>query len=454
MKKITKVLVIALALGTILAANAAAKVSPEEAGRLGKDLTPLGAERAGNADGSIPAWAGGLKATPNHPHGERHVDPFAEDKILYSITAKNMDQYLDKLSAGQQALLKKYPDSYRMDIYPTRRTQSAPQKVYDNTLKNATRAELVAGGDGVKGAFGGIPFPIPKNGHEAMWNHLFRWQGEGSEFTYKSYIVNEDGGFSTVAGGEIHEKYPVYVGDAIEDFNGEVWNIFVNYLHPARRKGEILLVRDPVNVADSPRKAWQYLVGQRRVRRAPTVAYDTPNPSFSGLATYDDVFLFNGALDRYDWKLVGKKEIYLPYNGYKGDSYLEDPRQLYTPKHLNPDYYRWELHRVWVVEATLKEGQRHVYETRTFYLDEDSWTIALSDNYDGRGTLWRTSLAQLKNMTELPGVVQRLQVYYDLNKGQYAIANCQTEEEKITVYGQAKPDDFFTPEQIRRMGRR
>jgi hypothetical protein len=444
----------ALLLGACLGTTAVAKVSEQEAARLGNDLTPFGAEMAGNAAGTIPAWSGGLAATPNHVRGDRHADPFAADKVLYSVTAQNMDQYIAHLPAGQVAMLKKYPDSYRLDIYPTRRSHSAPQKVYDHIKVNATRAELVEGGNGIDGAFGGIPFPIPKTGQEVIWNHLFRWAGEGAESNYNGYIINEDGGLSKVTGGDAYEKYPAYIGNSIEDFNGEIWNIMVNYQRPTRRKGEVVLLRDPVNQDKEPRKGWQYLVGQRRVRRAPTIAYDSPNAGFSGLATYDDAFIFNGAIDRYDWKLVGKKELYLPYNSYKGDVYLEDPTVLYTAKNLNPDYVRWELHRTWVIEATLKEGKRHVYGKRTFYLDEDSWVAALSDSYDGRGTLWRTSIAQLKNMTELPGIVQRLQVHYDLNKGQYAVNNCQTEEKKITRYGEAKPASFFTPEQIRRMGRR
>lgn len=452
--KSIKLLGFASLLSVCLVASAAAKVSSDEAARLGKDLTPMGAEMAGNADGTIPAWEGGLAHDPNHVRGERHADPFADDKVLYSVTAANMDQYADKLTEGQKGLLKKYPDSFRMDVYPTRRSHSAPQKVYDNTKTNATRAELVGGGNGVEGAFGGIPFPIPQSAEEVVWNHYFRWQGEGVEFTFNGYVVNEDGGLAKVTGGRVFEKYPHYVGDSIEDFAGETWNIMVNYERPARRKGEVLVVRDPINQADNPRQAWQYLVGQRRVRRAPTVAFDTPNAGFSGLATYDDAFLYNGSLERYDWKLVGKQEVYLPYNSYKGDTYNEDPSVLYPAKHANPDYVRWELHRVWIVEATLKEGQRHIYAKRHFYFDEDSWVLTMTDSYDGRGTLWRTSQAQLKNLIELPGTVQRLQVHYDLNKGQYAINNCQTEEKKISVYGDAEPSKFYTAEQIRRMGRR
>jgi len=449
-----KILGLLGAVSLLMVTGAYAKVTVEEAARLGKDLTPTGAEMAGNADGSIPAWDGGLPHDPNQVSGERHADPFAADKVLYSVTSANMDQYIDKLSEGQKGLLKKYPESFRMDIYKTHRSHSAPQSVYDNTLANATRAELVADGNSVEGAWGGYAFPIPKDGYEVIWNHTYRWQGKGSVLAFNGYVVSENGNLSKVTGGAAIERYPLYIGDSIEDFDGDTWNIMVDYQRPARRKGEVLVVRDPINQEKNPRKAWQYLVGQRRVRRAPTVAYDTPNAGFSGLATYDDAFLYNGSLDRYDFKLMGKKEIYLPYNSYIGDVYAKDPTTIYTAKHVDPDYVRWELHRVWIVEATLKEGQRHIYAKRNFYLDEDSWAVAMTDSYDGRGTLWRTSIALMKNMTELPGVVQRLQVHYDLNKGQYAVNNCQTEEKKLTVFGEPKPSKFWSAQQIRRMGKR
>ena len=44
--------------------NAFAKVPESELARLGQDLTPSGAEKAGNADGTIPAWTGGLTEAP------------------------------------------------------------------------------------------------------------------------------------------------------------------------------------------------------------------------------------------------------------------------------------------------------------------------------------------------------------------------------------------------------
>jgi hypothetical protein len=57
-------------------------------------------------------------------------------------------------------------------------------------------------------------------------------------------------------------------------------------------------------------EAWLYFPGQRRVRRAPTFAYDNPVPGYENLETVDQYPMYAGAMDRYDWKLVGKQELY------------------------------------------------------------------------------------------------------------------------------------------------
>ena len=89
--------------------------------------------------------------------------------------------------------------------------------------------------------------------------------------------------------------------------------------------------------------------------------------------------MFNGAPDRYDWKLIGKKELYIPYNAYRLDSPQLKYSDIIKPGHINRDLTRYELHRVWEVEATLKTGERHIYAKRHFFIDEDTgrlqWSI-------------------------------------------------------------------------------
>ncbi|MHB8766385.1 MAG: DUF1329 domain-containing protein, partial [Deferrisomatales bacterium] len=195
----TKALVLAGAAAVLAWTPAAfAKATPDELARLGADLTPFGAEKAGNKDGTIPAWEGGLTKPPaGYKTGMHHPDPFAEDKVLFTITAANLEQYKDKLSPGHQALLKTY-DGYKLNVYPTRRSAAAPERIYAATKKIAATAELVGGGDGVKGAVGGIPFPVPKDGLEVIWNHLLRYRSDRAARYIGQAAVTRGGDYTLV----------------------------------------------------------------------------------------------------------------------------------------------------------------------------------------------------------------------------------------------------------------
>ncbi|WP_166365739.1 DUF1329 domain-containing protein [Pseudomonas akapageensis] len=422
MKFVKSLLATTLALAVASAAHAA--VSPDQAARLGTTLTPVGAEKAGNADGSIPAYTGGLTTPPaSFKKGSSfRPDPFEGEKPSLVIDGKNAAQYAGKLTASTQELLKRYP-SYRVDVYPTHRTVALSPQVLENTAKNALNAKTAEGGLALENTLPGVPFPIPADGNEAMWNHLLRYQGAGFNTKYDSWNVDSSGVAALSTTGNVNVEYPLYApnrpaGTVASD---EIfYKIKLQYTGPARRAGEAVLIMDAVNPMKQPRRAWQYLPGQRRVKLAPDLAYDTPNPGTMGAATYDDAFVFNGALDRYDFKLVGKKEMYVPYNTYKL-SYHEKAAEVTTPHHVNPDLMRWELHRVWVVEATLKPGKRHIYSKRTFYLDEDSWIALASDEYDARGQLYRGGFAHLTQSYDVQAPDSLNHMLYDFVSGAYNI---------------------------------
>jgi hypothetical protein len=418
LKKTVMLAALAAAL-TTMAAQAA--VTPEEAKQLGATLTAVGAEKAANKDGTIPEFTGGMTSAPAGYAKASGIrpDPHTGEKPRMVISARNLAGQEDKLTAGTRELLKRYPD-FRIDVYPTHRTVTLPKAMLDNTAKNATNAKSVDGGIGVEGALAGVPFPIPKNGNEVMWNHLLRYQGEAFTTKYESWNVDASGVASLATAGEIFEEFPLASPKQTEAAKqGDVFfRTKLTYLAPARRAGEGLMAFDAVNPTVQPRKVWQYLPGQRRVKLAPDVAYDTPNPGSAGSSTYDDAWIFNGALDRYDFKLVGKKEMYVPYGSYKLFA-AKVVADVVKPKHLNPDFVRWELHRVWVVEATLKPGKRHIYSKRTFYIDEDSWTALASDEYDGRGQLYRASFDHMMYAYDVQAVYTGNHVIYDFISGAY-----------------------------------
>jgi len=441
----------------LLAGNSMAAVSPQDAAKLGSSLTPLGAEKAGNAAGTIPAWTGGITQAPAgyKGSGTHHIDPFAADKPLFTITRANLAQYRDQLTPGQVALFETYPDSFQMPVYPSRRSGSAPQWVYANTAKNAVSAKLLDGGNGFADAFGGIPFPIPQNGVEALWNHIARYRGTYVVRRASEVAVQRNGSYSLVTS----QQEALFKFYDPKGSYASLNNILFYYLSatrsPARLAGGAVLVHETLDQVKQPRQAWGYNAGQRRVRRAPTLAYDTPISAADGLRTADDTDMFNGAPDRYDWKLLGKREIYIPYNSYKLTSAQVKYKDLLQVGHLNPAYTRYELHRVWVVEGTLKTGARHIYSKRTLYLDEDSWQAAVVDQYDGRGELWRVSMAYLKNYYELPTTWSALDVFHDLQARRYHVQNLDNEEANTIDFSQPTADDgYFTPAQLRRRGTR
>ena len=444
----------ALWVAALLVSSAHAEISATEAAMLGTSLTSMGAEKAGNKAGTIPAWEGGLtRPAAGFKRGGHYPDPYADDKILFSVSVANMDQYRDKLSAGQMALLKKYP-SWKMNVYPTHRSATYPQKSLQQSLDNAGRAQLVSGGVGVSGTEGGIPFPIPKTGLEAIWNSLLRYHGDTYATAWSQAAVTRDGGYTPV---RFEYEYDYHYGSLTKPAKDREPNKLLNFLQtvtaPARLAGQVLLVHEPVDQVKQPRTAWVYNPGQRRVRLAPNVAYDNPGTAADGLRTNDDFGMYNGATDRYDWKLLGKREMFVPYNSYRLSGNTFKTADVLRAGHLNPDTTRYELHRMWVVEATLKPDTSHIYRKRVFYIDEDSWAILVTDKYDARNELWRVAEQHTIMLYDVPMLFNTGEVHHDLQSGRYIAMGLHNEEPKMYEPITRRPSDF-TPQGLRGIGTR
>ena len=443
--KFTKNLLVASLSILCLASAAHAAVSADEAAQLKTTLTPLGGEKAGNKDGTIPAWTGAPTEGAGLVGGKRQ-DPYGHEKPLFSITSKNMAQYAEKLTEGAKALLQKYPNSYRIDVYKTYRTAIAPKSVYDATLKNATNGKLIEGPAGPMptGVYGGVPFPIPKSATEVMWNHALRWRGESWYWEFKGYQGTQDGQWVNIGDTANDQTMPYYApGGNAEKFNGDYWLVRSLTKGPAIRAGEAITGR--LNTDESKTATWVYLTGQRRVRKLPNSCCDTPTPFSAGIASFDEVEVFNGRMDRFDWKLIGKKEIYIPYNSNKTAAAAKDT-DLLGPHHLNPDYVRWELHRVWVVEATLKQGQRHTSPKSRYYIDEDSWTAVIAERYDASGQLTRVPFTTPVVMSDVPATVGLSWGIYDLIAGSTFVNGLVNERKAAYKTMPAYKDSVFTPE--------
>jgi hypothetical protein len=445
-----------LALVGLAAPVAAQGLSAAEVARLGNDLTPLGAIRAGNEAGTIPEWTGGIRSPaeagfPDFQSGGHHPDPFADDKPLYRITAANMDEYADILTEGHKALFRTYPD-YFMDVYPTRRSAAVPERIYEATKRIAPNMQLIEGGNGFSGGAEGIPFPIPKNGLEAIWNHIVRYRTDSARRTIGQAPVTRDGNYTMVMFTDEYLGAYGLAGAQEEALDNIIVYFKQTVTAPARLAGEVLLVHETLNQARENRKAWLYNPGQRRVRRAPNVAHDNPRTASDGLATSDQLDIFNGSPERYNWELVGRKEILIPYNSYELHSNKLKYDDVLKPLHINQDLARYELHRVWVVDATVKEGTRHVYKRRTFYIDEDSWQAMVVDCYDNRDQIWRVQEAHSINYYDVPSFWTTLELTMDLQSGRYLAIGLNNEEPMTYDFSVTYTPEDFAPATLRRAG--
>lgn len=441
-----------------------------DASKLGGELTPIGAIRAANADGSIPEFTGeknfpeDMKTwTPEHLESLRTQDAKKLEaefqkaikpellKPFDTVTKANMAKYADKLTDGHKALLEKYP-TYKMPLFKGVRTGFFPKEIEEATIKNASTAKLT-GTDLVTGASIGFPFPIPKSGAEVIWNHRMKYRGNAVTRYNNQAIVKPDGSYQiTKLTEEVKFKYANFKDPAAAD-NKYLLMYLSETISPPRVAGQLTLAHELIGPdAGSGRAAWIFSPGLGRVNRAPDVGYDNPAVGTDNEQYFDQIDVFNGSLDRYDWKLIGRKEMYIPYNSYQMNSPLVKYKDMLKPFHVNQDNARYELHRVWVVEANVKQGVRHNFAKRVFYVDEDSWSIAAVDCYDGRGELWKVQEAHLITAPFVPTVTGSPEIIYDLQSTRYFVT-AMANEDKISDFHASFDDKEFEPSALKRKSR-
>lgn len=460
MRRIPLVFSAALAASAYWATSLSASAASEaQISRLGDVLTPVGAEKAGNKDGSIPAWSGGeLQAPGGWSAGRPRPDPYSKEQPLYSINASSAERYHDLLSPGQRELLKTLAD-YRMDVYPTHRSCGFPDLVYQRTKENAKQARLAADGYTLTAATGaGFPFPLPENGAEAIWNHKLRWQGEGRIEPNYTMLSPQKGGSDFLRIEYVADYYiPFQSPDThqLSDTNDVELKFYQETTAPSALAGTLQL---GIYHLSTTNEGWQYFPGQRRVRRLSTYSYDAPLIGLQDTYYVDQAWMYNGTLDRYDFKLVGKQELLVPYNSFElRNAERFSIKTMFGKTMLNPDARRYEKHRVWVVEATVKKGSRHSAPRRTFYLDEDTWDILVEDFYDAQGKIQRVAEGSILPAWELGACISQEFASYDLPSGRYfgdIFTLGMPETDWLAVKnGRLKPEQF-TVDALRRQGAR
>lgn len=433
---------------TLISHLALAQASAADVARLGQDLTPFGAQMAGNASGTIPAWTGGLTQAPaGFVPGKNYIDPYASDKPLYTISAANMGQYADQLTAGYKAMLQKFP-GYKMVVYPTHRSVALPASEYAQIKQEADKVTLNDNGSGMTHyEKTSVPFPIPTKPQELLYNHLLRYRQGGYQYFPTEMVVKPGGNFTV-----IHRDATLAMASALGNPEpNRLYYYLLKVTGPDSVAGTQTLLHEPMDQVKEPRLAWQYNPGQRRVMRAPELGYDSFDGLSDGLRTYDMYDMYSGASDRYDWKLLGKKEMLVAYNTYTLADRSLQYSDIVKPEHLNQDLIRYETHRVWVVEATLKPGARHIYGKRVLYIDEDSWAILAADLFDGRGELWRMQEAHSLQRYDILSSIAISDVAYDLQARSYVV-NGLANQERPERFGVRATLQDFSPAALRRAG--
>lgn len=424
-----------------------------------QELTPMGSEKAGNKDGSIPAWEGADKPLPGWSYGKVRGDfwKYKDEKPLFVIDASNVDKHADKLTTGQVQLIKTLK-GYTMPVYPSHRSCGFPDQLQANTKASAAKAKIAADGWSLEEAvLPGVPFPAPKSGAEAIWNHLARYSGAGVDFpALFTYVSPAPGSETGITVGATQLFYYPWGGKGANSPSGDGGmqaGIFYAYTTPAALAGQAINQRFYFG---KETESFYYFPGQRRVRRLPAYAYDAPLIGFENQYPADMSFVFIGNPDRFDWKIVGKKELYVPYNNFKTANFNGVLKDMLKPTFVSADMRRYELHRVWEVVATVKAGVRHSAPKKTLYLDEDTWAALVGDDYDAQGKLWKVKEGGVRPYWEVgacAAIVQ--QNYYDLTSGRYVVDGIQVGVGKdIRLFPEASSDprlksSFFTAETLR-----
>ncbi|MDC3163446.1 DUF1329 domain-containing protein, partial [Pelagibacteraceae bacterium] len=383
------------------------------------------------------------------PELDSYPDPYSDDQIILTINADNYEEYKESiLTPGQIKMFETYPKTFKMNIYPSRRSCAVPNEVLELTIENAN---LIDEGEGVEGVVGSIPFPYPDEALHHVWNHILRYRGVEIYGASPFYIINPDGTRTYGAGEAIAKNFwNPFVRNEKKGLQGM---LMTKVTHPPRLADASTLVIESLNAFETPRKAWVYNPGTRRVRRAPDITYDYKPSASQGLTTVDQVDGFNGAKDRYHWSDLGTQLRLMPYNAYKfHETPIED---ILTPYHVNQDYLRYELVNVNVVEAKLKNDKRHIIPNRIMYFDTDSHNMLVEETYDDNISLMAYREFPVINFYDQPMCLSIHSATYDFASRRYQLQSVRSTDIPKVQWRLSEPHDekMFTPEGLKRFAR-
>ena len=377
-----------------------------------------------------------------------YPDPFSEDEIIFTITNENYLEFSENiLTSGQIEMFIKYPKTFKMNIYKSRRSCAVPPEVYALTKSNAI---LTDEGEGIEGIVGSIPFPQPSEALHHVWNHILRYRGVEISGSSPFFIIDPDGSRVLGAGEAIAKNY---WNPFTKNEKGLQGMLMTKVTHPPRLADASALVIESLNAFKTPRKAWVYNPGTRRVRRAPDIAYDYKPSASQGLTTTDQFDGFNGAKDRYNWKSLGTQVKLMPYNAYK---FHETPMdEVLDPYHVNQDFLRYELVNVNVVKAELKNDKRHIIPERVMYFDVDSHNMLVEETFDANSEIMAYREFPIINFYDQPMCLSIHSATYDFATRRYQLASVRSIDIPKIEWRLEEPHNerMFTPEGLKRFAR-
>ena len=377
-----------------------------------------------------------------------YPDPFSEDEIIFTITNENYLEFSENiLTSGQIEMFIKYPKTFKMNIYKSRRSCAVPPEVYALTKSNAI---LTDEGEGIEGIVGSIPFPQPSEALHHVWNHILRYRGVEISGSSPFFIIDPDGSRVLGAGEAIAKNY---WNPFTKNEKGLQGMLMTKVTHPPRLADASALVIESLNAFKTPRKAWVYNPGTRRVRRAPDIAYDYKPSASQGLTTTDQFDGFNGAKDRYNWKSLGSQVKLMPYNAYK---FHEAPMdEVLDPYHVNQDFLRYELVNVNVVKAELKNDKRHIIPERVMYFDVDSHNMLVEETFDANSEIMAYREFPIINFYDQPMCLSIHSATYDFATRRYQLASVRSIDIPKIKWRLDEPHNerMFTPEGLKRFAK-
>ena len=374
------------------------------------------------------------------------------DGHSYTIDASNASQYADMLTEGEKKMFEAYPDTYKVNVGKAEAC-SWPDDVMARSTSQGT---MINNNEGIEVANSGqLPFINPTHPQHYIWNARMGTGTQPNIFRNVTITNVDSRGNITVGEQETNIIFPAHETN-IGKYDDGLFALFMQKNNaPARVKGVTVLVHDYIDSYENPRRAWSYSPATRRVRRAPDITYDTL-VNASPLIVVDQYGTFNGAQDKYNWELKGIKKMIVPgISNAMGTNSLD---KTHGVGHLNPEYVHFEEKEVAIVHATLKEGQRHLYASRTFYVTTDGYNIVAQDIYDGQGNLMRNAINTIS--TDIAGAEGECYINgeytFDFATRQYAGNNMigNAINSQPALYGGPSKDvSFYTPDGLRRYAR-